>query len=302
MKLTSHVTPNLPNIDNPYSISFLCQCLIIVLKLYTKSMCVNSGTLLVTLLDLSRDKNKAGKTEMKMSRSGINEKGQIRRTIKREVILFMALAMLIVPSGICSQQHLIPAYERQTIVLPEQADWQQMQLQVAALAFRGFESALQLDDTFDPNPRETNEGKKVPAPPFHEYIMRAAQAYEVDPALIRAIILAESSYNPQAVSNRGARGLMQLMPTTARSLGVLDSFDPAMNIDGGVRYFKLLLDRFQGDVSLALAAYNAGSRYVRKYGGVPPFRATRDYIKKVLRYQKKFRNEMAVNTSTEPAA
>ena len=105
--------------------------------------------------------------------------------------------------------------------------------------------------------------------------------------------MAESSNNPRAVSHRGAQGLMQLMPTTARSLGVVDAFDPALNIDGGVRYLKQLIDRFEGDIELALAAYNAGSRYVRRYGGVPPFRATKTYIKKVLRYQQKYQVEMA---------
>jgi len=105
--------------------------------------------------------------------------------------------------------------------------------------------------------------------------------------------MAESGYNPRAVSQRGAQGLMQLMPTTAKWLGVNDAFDPALNIDGGVRYFKRLLDRFHGDIKLALAAYNAGSRYVRKYGGIPPFRATRIYIKKVLKYHQKFQKEMA---------
>ncbi|MBW2634401.1 MAG: lytic transglycosylase domain-containing protein, partial [Deltaproteobacteria bacterium] len=111
-------------------------------------------------------------------------------------------------------------------------------------------------------------------------INRAAATHEVDPALIKAIIMAESRYNPRAVSKRGARGLMQLMPVTAKSLGVIDSFDPEDNINGGVMYFRRLLDRFDGDVTLALAAYNAGSRYVRKYGGVPPFRQTRTYIHK----------------------
>ena len=123
--------------------------------------------------------------------------------------------------------------------------------------------------------------------------MQAAQTYQVDAALIRAIIVAESNYNPKAVSHRGAQGLMQLMPTTARWLGVVDSFDPALNIDGGVRYFKRLLDRFDGNIQLALAAYNAGSRYVRKYGGVPPFRATRNYIKKVLNYHRLFQEQAA---------
>jgi len=115
--------------------------------------------------------------------------------------------------------------------------------------------------------------------------------------LIQAIIKAESNNNPKAVSHRGAEGLMQLMPTTAKSLGVSDTFDPALNIDGGVRYFKKLLDRFDGDVRLALAAYNAGSRYVRKYGGVPPFRATRAYIKKVLHYHRQLQEARLTNDS-----
>jgi hypothetical protein len=137
--------------------------------------------------------------------------------------------------------------------------------------------------------------------PFRANIMHAAVIHDVDPALISAIIMAESSFNPQAVSRRGARGLMQLMPATARSLGVLDSFDPGWNIDGGVRYFRYLLDRFDGDVYLSLAAYNAGSQNVRAYRGVPPFRETRDYIKKVLDYQARFQSGMKVEESYEPS-
>jgi hypothetical protein len=132
-----------------------------------------------------------------------------------------------------------------------------------------------------------------PDPPFHGPITQAAKAYQVDYALIRAIIMAESNNIAKAVSHRGARGLMQLMPATAEWLGVRDAFDPARNIDGGVRYFKILLDRFDGNVQLALAAYNAGSRYVLKYGGVPPFSATRVYIKKVLNYHRQYRAEIA---------
>jgi soluble lytic murein transglycosylase-like protein len=105
----------------------------------------------------------------------------------------------------------------------------------------------------------------------------------------------ESRYNPRAVSHRGAQGLMQLMPTTARWLGVKDSFNPQANIDAGVRYFRRLLDRFNGDVKLALAAYNAGSRYVRKYNGIPPFKSTHEYIKKVLEYHRHFASDMAAN-------
>ena len=124
---------------------------------------------------------------------------------------------------------------------------------------------------------------------FDHIIQRVAKSYDVDPALVRAIIMAESSYNPRAVSKRGAKGLMQLMPKTAKYLGVEDSFDPEHNIDGGVRYFKELLDQFNGNVKLALAAYNAGSRKVRKYKGIPPFEATQRYVKKVFEYHKRYK-------------
>ena len=128
--------------------------------------------------------------------------------------------------------------------------------------------------------------------PFEHIIHKAASTHKVDPALIKAIIMAESRYNPRAVSKRGAKGLMQLMPITAKSLGVEDSFDPEENINGGVMYFRRLLDRFDGDVELALAAYNAGSRYVRKYGGVPPFRQTRTYIHKVFKYHRQYKQKV----------
>jgi hypothetical protein len=127
---------------------------------------------------------------------------------------------------------------------------------------------------------------------FQQIIDQAADRYEVDPYLIRAVIMAESGYNPKAVSNKGARGLMQLMPRTAKAMGVEDSFNPAHNVNGGVRYLKKLLNRYDGNVELALAAYNAGSRKVHKYQGVPPFKATRLYIQKVNDYFLFYRNYM----------
>ena len=127
---------------------------------------------------------------------------------------------------------------------------------------------------------------------FHAIIQEASNRYQVDPALIRAIIMAESSYNPRAISRKGARGLMQLMPSTAKALGVEDSFNPEHNIYGGVKYFKQLLDRFDGDTRMALAAYNAGSRKVRQYQGVPPFKATHYYIKRVFSYYDRYKAEM----------
>ena len=127
---------------------------------------------------------------------------------------------------------------------------------------------------------------------FYVHIAEAAEKYNVDPALIQAIIMTESSFNPEAVSRRGAQGLMQLMPATAKSLGVSNSLDPGANIDGGVRYFRSLLDRFEGDVRLSLAAYNAGAGNVRAYGGIPPFRETQDYIKKIFHCLETYHNQL----------
>jgi hypothetical protein len=128
---------------------------------------------------------------------------------------------------------------------------------------------------------------------FAPIVIKAAQEHGVDPAIIKAIIKAESGYNPQAVSNRGAKGLMQLMPNTAKSLGVEDIFCPEQNILAGVKYFKQLLDEFRGSTKLALAAYNSGSQKVKKYRGIPPFKTTQLYIKKVFKYQKEYNQELA---------
>jgi len=123
---------------------------------------------------------------------------------------------------------------------------------------------------------------------FDQIINSCATEFGVDNSLVKAVIHAESGYNPNAVSNKGATGLMQLMPGTAHDLKVADSFNPSDNIRGGVRYLRFLLDTFKGDVSLALAAYNAGLGKVAKHGGVPPYEETRNYVSKVLNYQKTY--------------
>jgi soluble lytic murein transglycosylase-like protein len=123
---------------------------------------------------------------------------------------------------------------------------------------------------------------------FDQIINSCSTEFGVDKSLVKAVIQAESGYNPNAVSSKGATGLMQLMPGTARDLKVANSYNPADNIRGGVRYLRFLLDTFKGDVTLALAAYNAGLGKVAKHGGVPPYEETRNYVSKVLSYQKTY--------------
>jgi len=131
-------------------------------------------------------------------------------------------------------------------------------------------------------------------PNFEKYdatIMKAAEKHGVDYALVKAVIKAESNFNPMAISRVGAKGLMQLMPGTAYALRVNDSFQPEDNIDGGVRYLRYLLDLYQGNIYLALAAYNAGEKAVYRYRGIPPYPETKTYVKRVLRYHEQYINE-----------
>jgi len=123
---------------------------------------------------------------------------------------------------------------------------------------------------------------------YEPMIKACAEKYGVNINLVKAVIHAESGYNPNAVSNKGASGLMQLMPGTAKSLNVNNSFNPKDNVEGGVKYLRFLLDTFRGDIQLALAAYNAGMGNVAKYGGIPPFPETRTYIDRVLAYMQSY--------------
>lgn len=128
------------------------------------------------------------------------------------------------------------------------------------------------------------QAQMEPRNTLDELFEAAAQKYQVPVNLLKAVGKAESNFNPDTISHAGAQGVMQLMPQTAKSLGVVDAFDPEQNIMGGAKYLSQMLDRYDGDVKLALAAYNAGSGNVAKYGGVPPFKETQNYVKKVMEY------------------
>jgi soluble lytic murein transglycosylase-like protein len=138
--------------------------------------------------------------------------------------------------------------------------------------------------------------------PFGAEINAAAARYGIDPALLTGLIRQESGFNPAARSGAGAVGLTQLMPGTATSLGVTNPLDPAQSIDGGARYLRQQLDRFGGDPSKALAAYNAGPGAVQRFGGVPPYAETQNYVQRVLAYAAQARGGTTATPTPTPTA
>lgn len=130
--------------------------------------------------------------------------------------------------------------------------------------------------------------KALEAGKFDDFIEQMGRKYRLDPYLIKAVIRAESAWNPNAKSSAGAQGLMQLMPGTAKQLDCDDALDPAQNIEAGSRYLRMMLDEFKGDLVLAIAAYNAGPGAIKKYNGVPPYKETRAYVKRVMGYYREY--------------
>jgi len=139
-------------------------------------------------------------------------------------------------------------------------------------------------------------------PPYRELILAAASRYGLDAELISSVVEVESNFNPKAISAKNARGLMQLLPETAARLGVKDIFDPKENIDAGTHYLHDLLQLYKNDLTLALAAYNAGPDKVQKYGNVPPYRETQSYVKQVKRKYQKSKSDPATKTTAPPAS
>lgn len=155
------------------------------------------------------------------------------------------------------------------------------------LTIEGGEVDVAASDVVAIEPEEQFTSVPSPLPldpniPFAGLIRAAASKNGVDEKLVQKMIATESNFNPRAVSRKKAQGLMQLMPQTAARLSVRDAFDPAQNIEAGTKYLRELLDKYKGDLKLALAAYNAGPDMVAKYGGIPPFSETQDYVRRIL--------------------
>ncbi len=140
----------------------------------------------------------------------------------------------------------------------------------------------------EPEPENPSaDGQILPDFAYSDIVVAVSKKHEIDWRLVQAVVAVESNYNPRAVSPKGARGLMQLMPATSSLYQVKDPYDPLENIEAGVRHLKMLMERYQGKLEFVLAAYNSGERAVDQYRGIPPYQETRSYVRKVLqRYQR----------------
>ena len=157
--------------------------------------------------------------------------------------------------------------------------------------------AIEPEEVFTPLP-----AKPIVKAPYRELVEAAAARYKVDADLITSVIAVESNFDPKALSPKNARGLMQLLPETAERLGVQNIYDPKENIEAGTRYLRELLQRYNNDLALALAAYNAGPERVQQYGRVPPFAETLSYVRRVKRTYEKSKSKPSAKAPARPAA
>src|ERR1700674_908225 len=157
--------------------------------------------------------------------------------------------------------------------------------------------AIEPQDVFTPLP-----AKPIVKPPYRELVEAAAARYSVDADLISSVIAVESNFDPKALSRKNARGLMQLLPETAARLGVQNIYDPQENIDAGTRYLRELLQKYNNDLVLALAAYNAGPERVQQYGRVPPYAETLSYVRRVKRSYEKSKSKSSAKKPVPPGA
>ena len=168
----------------------------------------------------------------------------------------------------------------------------------------GFEqrhSAISLAPAAASAPETTARGTLPVKDPIRNLIAKAASRHQIDPDFVASVVKAESGFNPTAVSPKGAGGLMQLMPETAARFGVENVLDPAANVEAGTKYLRQLLDLYDGDAVKALAAYNAGPQRVEQYGGIPPYRETRDYVARIIDDYSRKKLQQQAHSTTAPA-
>jgi Transglycosylase SLT domain len=238
----------------------------------------------------------------------LRNEGPVQRQLRRPTALRLETIPLAIPAFLLALL-LAPPLRAEYVVLRSGQRLSVTGYQVVGEKYRlqlhgGFVEvpaaevvAIEPEELFAPEPKKAEPGV---AAPFGELITAAAAKYEVDADLITSVIAIESNFDPKAVSRRNARGLMQLMPETAARLGVQDIFDPKQNIDGGTHYLRDLLQRYQNDLVLALAAYNAGPE--RVYGAVPRIHETRNYVVRVKRTYEQRKSDPRKATAPAPGA
>jgi soluble lytic murein transglycosylase-like protein len=213
----------------------------------------------------------------------------------KHATLALSLALLVAPA--LRAEYVVLRSGQRLTVTGYQLQGDKYRLQIAGGSVEVAAAdvvAIEPEDVFGAVP-----SAPVVKPPYREIVEAAAARYGVDPDLITSVIAVESNFDPKASSRKNARGLMQLLPETAERLGVKNIYDPQENIDAGTRYLRELLQRYNNDIVLALAAYNAGPERVQQYGRVPPFAETISYVRRVKRGYDKSKSK--ASTKTPPA-
>ena len=226
------------------------------------------------------------------------------------IVAFLLCAALFYPNGAQAQIARVPSDDGRTLFVNAEPP---PVLKFAVRQRAGLSAAAKRPSIYLPA-ESSFMGKIRPAMNLdrdgaEKLVKEAAERHRIDPALVRAVIETESNWNPSAISRKGAVGLMQLIPTTAHRFGVNDLYSPQQNVDAGVRYLKTLLERYNGNLDLALAAYNAGEGAVDRAHGIPSFRETRDYVQRVQsayfrpgsgRLDGAFINPRAIRKASDP--